>query len=139
MLRGAAEGRGRRRPWIKEGWRARLRQCTMETGCPRVGGRVFDGKLKDALRNVVWSFLRIPEELVIAMGGGRPQVSMQFPAGLGRRRPGEEGQLGWHSGYLPSGVHRPWLPPLRGPQPRERRERHGEDIENEGITVKTLL
>ena len=99
----------------------------METGCPRVVGRVFDGKLQDALRNVVWSFLRIPEELVIAMGGGRPQVSMQFPAGLGRRRPGEEGQLGWHSGYLPSGVHRPWLPPLRGPQPRERRERHGEE------------
>ena len=45
----------------------------METGCPRVVGRVFDGKLQDALRNVVWSFLRIPEELVIAMGGGRPE------------------------------------------------------------------
>ena len=101
MLRGAAEGRGRRRPWIKEGWRSRLRQCTMETGCPRVVGRVFDGKLQDALRNVVWSFLRIPEELVIAMGGGRPEehllaYRLQKAEGKGRR---QRQTLGRHRAY----------------------------------------
>ena len=67
----------------------------METGCPRVVGRVFDGKLQDALRNVVWSFLRIPEELVIAMGGGRPEehllaYSLQKAEGKGRRWGGRE-------------------------------------------------
>ncbi len=76
-------------------------------------GRVFDGKLQDALRNVVWSFLRIPEELVIAMGGGRPEehllaYSLQKAEGKGRRW----GQRG--GGFPPSrastlgawGVHR---------------------------------